>query len=286
MRRELAPKDPRAWFNLALIHYERLELDAAINAADQAILLDPDFAEAHFEKAEALLLSGRMVEGWDDYEWRFHMKQAEGMLPKTDKPQWEGQALSPQKLLIIGDQGFGDCIQFGRYITWAASRCPEPTFACSDELRVLFQNFPGIGKIVGRWGDVGDYDAYIPLSGLPRLMKAEIKNVSKETYLSPSPELVQSWGSRLQRLLPPAKRRIAIVWAGRPAHKNDRKRSLTLRHFKPLFMREDLAIVAVQKGEQIAQVGSYYGRAPLLNLDPKSLISVIPWRFSKTWNVW
>jgi len=263
---ELAPKDARAHFNLALIHYERLELDEAVAISDQALALEPDYAEAHFEKAEALLLAGRLTEGWESYEWRFKLKQAEGMLPKTDKPQWDGQPLPPGRLLIVGDQGFGDCIQFGRLIPWAALLAPAPILACSNELRPLLRQIPGIGKIVSRWEDTGDFDAYIPLSGLPRLAGITPTNIPAENYLAPSAELVATWGAKLDRLVPKNKRRIALVWAGRPTHKNDRKRTMKLEQFAPLFARDDLVILTVQKGEQIAQVGSYFQHAPLINL--------------------
>jgi tetratricopeptide (TPR) repeat protein len=266
---ELSPNDSRAYFNLALIHYERLELDEAVAVSDKAIELDPDFAEAHFEKAEALLLAGRLKEGWESYEWRFKLKQAEGMLPKTDKPQWDGSALPPGKLLIVGDQGFGDCIQFGRLIPWAALLAPQPILACSGELTVLLKQIPGIGKIVTRWEDTGEYDAYIPLSGLPRLAGLTPENVPPAGYLTPPPALVARWAATLDRLCPKGKKRIALVWAGRPTHKNDKKRTLKLAQFAPLFARDDVCIVTVQKGDQIAQAGGYYGRAPLINLGPE-----------------
>jgi hypothetical protein len=210
-----------------------------------------------------------MAAGWESYEWRFKLKQAEGMLPKTGKPQWDGRPLPPGKLLIIGDQGFGDCIQFGRLIPWAALLCPEPVLACSGELTSLLRQVPGIGKIVTRWEDTGEFEAYIPLSGLPRLAGIDTGNVPAERYLAPNPALVAQWGQKLDRLVPAGKRRIALVWAGRPTHKNDRKRTMKLDQFAPLFARDDLAILTVQKGEQIAQVGGYYGRAPLINLGPE-----------------
>ncbi len=262
----LAPQDARAYFNLALIHYERLELDEAIRVSDQALAIDPEFAEAHFEKAEALLLAGRLAAGWESYEWRFKLKQAEGMLPKTEKPQWDGAPLPPGRLLIIGDQGFGDCIQFSRLIPWAAQLCPEPVLACSGELTGLLRQIPGVGRIVTRWEDTGEYDAYIPLSGLPRLAGLTPENVPQERYFAPDPALVAHWGEKLDALVPAGKRRVALVWAGRPTHKNDRKRTLRLAQFAPLFARDDLAILSVQKGEQTGQVGGYYGRAPLINL--------------------
>ncbi len=266
---ELAPKDSRAYFNLALILYERLELDESVRVADEALALDPEYPEAHFEKAEALLLAGRMKEGWESYEWRFKLKQAEGMLPKTDKPQWQGEPLPPGKLLIIGDQGFGDCIQFGRLIPWAALLCPQPILACSGELTPILRQIPGIGKIVMRWEDTGDYDAFIPLSGLPRLAGISTENVPPANYLTPNPGLVAEWRDKLDQLCPHGKKRIALVWAGRPTHKNDKKRTLRLAQFAPLFARDDICIVTVQKGEQIAQAGAYYGRAPLINLGPE-----------------
>ncbi|MDE8348423.1 MAG: tetratricopeptide repeat-containing glycosyltransferase family protein [Acidocella sp.] len=266
---ELAPDDSRAYFNLALIHYERLELEESVRICDRALALDPNFAEAHFERAEALLLGGNMAEGWESYEWRFKLKQAEGMLPKTDKPQWDGTPLPAGKLLLVADQGFGDCIQFGRLIPWAAKIAPAPVLACSGDLTPILRQIPGIGRMVTRWELTGDFDAYIPLSGLPRLAKIAPGNVPLgEGYLTPNPELVAHWGAQLDRLVPKGKRRIALVWAGRPTHKNDKKRTLKLAQFAPLLAREDIAVVTVQKGEQITQVGSYYGNAPLINLGP------------------
>ena len=265
----LAPDDAQAHFNLALIHYERLELDEAIAAATAAIALAPDFAEAHFAKAEALLLSGRMQDGWESYEWRFRLKQAEGMLPKTNKPQWEGQILPPGRLLIIGDQGFGDCIQFGRLIPWAAERAPAPVLACSGDLTPILRQIPGIGRMVTRWEATGEFDAYIPLSGLPRLAGIRTDNIPMaDSYLKTNDNLVLEWAEKLDMLVPKGKRRIGLVWAGRPTHKNDKKRTLKLSAFAPLFARDDVAIITVQKGDQISQVGGYWGKTPIINLGP------------------
>jgi hypothetical protein len=267
---ELAPEDSRAYFNLALIHYERLELDEAVAVSDKALALDPEFPEAHFEKAEALLLAGRLAAGWESYEWRFKLKQAEGMLPKADKPQWNGEPLAAGKLLIVADQGFGDCIQFSRLIPWVAARAPAPILACSHDLVPILRQIPGPSKIVTSWDHAGEYDCYIPLSGLPRLAGITTENIPNNgPYLGVKPQQIESWREKLDRLAVPGKRRIALVWAGRPTHKNDRKRTLKLSQFSALFAVPGITLITVQKGDQIAQAGSYYGAAPLLNLGPE-----------------
>jgi tetratricopeptide (TPR) repeat protein len=267
---ELAPEDSRAFFNLALIHYERLELDDAVAVSEQALALDPEFAEAHFEKAEALLLAGRLAEGWESYEWRFKLKQAEGMLPKTGQPQWNGQPLDPGKLLIVADQGFGDCIQFARLIPWVTQLAPAPILACSQDLMPILRQFSGISKLINSWDQSGEYDCYVPLSGLPRLAGITTENIPDSAgYLKANPRQIEAWREKLGRLAAPGKRRIALVWAGRPSHKNDRKRTLKLTQFSPLFALPGITLITVQKGDQIAQAGGYYGAAPLLNLGPE-----------------
>ena len=266
---ELAPEDSRAHFNHALICYERLELDDALAAADHAISLDATFPEAHFERAEVLLLAGRLAEGWESYEWRFKLKQAEGMLPKTDKPQWDGGPLPEGKLLIVADQGFGDCIQFGRYIPWIAERAPKPVLACSGDLVPIMKQIQGLGRIVTRWESTGEFDAYVPLSGVPRLAGTTVETIPSEIpYLRADPAKVVAWKQQLDLLVPRHKKRIGLVWAGRPTHKNDRKRTVKLQQFAPLFAHPDIAVVTVQKGDRIDEVGGYFGAAPLINLGP------------------
>ncbi len=103
---------------------------------------------AHFELAEALLLRGELARGWDEYEWRFRIAGHAPLMPPTDKPQWDGTPLRDRTLLLIADQGFGDVIQFSRYIPWAAERCPNIVIACSAEMMPLLrQVHPGMRAV-------------------------------------------------------------------------------------------------------------------------------------------
>jgi Tfp pilus assembly protein PilF len=266
----LTPRDPHCYHNLGVLHYHRLQLDEAIQYAERALALDPDFPGAHFGIAEASLLRGDFRRGWDEYEWRFRLGNAPKLLPPTDRPQWDGRPLPSGRLLLIADQGYGDVIQFARYIPWATRRCPEIAVACSAEIRPVVAQQPGIGRMFDHWDNQPDFAAYCALSGLPRLAGTALETIPSPTpYLRADPEKAAAWTKRLARLVPQGYRRIGIAWAGRPTHVNDRNRSVRLPAFAPLSELRRVALVSLQKGPAQAQVGGYWGRAPLINLGPE-----------------
>src|SRR5205823_8148186 len=112
-----------------------------------------NFAGAHFGIAEASLLRGDFARGWDEYEWRMKLANAPALLPPTDRPQWDGKELKDGdgSLLLIADQGYGDVIQFARYIPWAASRCAQIAVACSSELHAVVGQQRGAGTLFDHW---------------------------------------------------------------------------------------------------------------------------------------
>jgi Flp pilus assembly protein TadD len=263
----LAPADPLCLHNQAIIHYHRGELDACLDCATQALRIDPGLPGGHFVRAEALLQRGELAEGWEEYEWRYRIGGAAPLMPPTDKPQWNGAKLDERRLLLIADQGFGDAIQFSRYIPWAEQRCPNLAIACSAELAPLLRQVSARAKLFQRWADCPDYAAFCPLSGLPRLAGTRVDNVPAPIpYLRADPSRVALWKQRLDGLVPAGFRRIGVIWAGRATHNNDRNRSALLSDFLPIANVPGIALLALQKGPKTGQAGEYYGRAPLINV--------------------
>jgi hypothetical protein len=268
---ELDPTDIHAHHNLGVLHYHRLEPDDAIRCAETALKLAPDMPGAHFGIAEACLLTGDLARGWEEYEWRFKLGNAPLLMPQTDRPQWAGTPLpANETLLLIADQGYGDVIQFSRYIPWAMERCPTIAVACSRELHSALGQFAGVGKIFDHWDDKPDFAAWLPLSGLPRLAGTRLDTIPAAVpYLRAEPAKVAEWRERLDVLSPRNYRRIGIAWAGRPTHSNDDNRSARLATFAPLAALPEVTLVSLQKGDAQAQIGGFWGRAPLLNLGPE-----------------
>ena len=265
----LDPADPLGPFNLAMVLFDRMEIDACIAAARHALDLRPNLPQAHMKLGQALLIKGDLGPGWDHYEWRYQIPGAAPLMPKSDRPQWDGRALGAgERLLLVGDQGFGDVVMFARYIPWVMERCQELAVACSAEVEpTLRRMFPTV-QLITRWDLIGPFNCYCPFSGLPRLRGTRVDNVPAATaYLTADPARSKLWRERLDALVPPGLKRVAIAWAGRPTHNNDHNRTITLDTLAPLFDVPGVALISVQKGPATAQIAGYAGKAPLINLD-------------------
>ncbi len=269
----LDPSDPLGPFNLAMVHYDRLETAACIAAARHSVELRAKLPQAHMKLGQALLLGGDFGPGWDEYEWRYQIPGAQPLMPPSftahhKRPQWDGRPLDGQRLLMIGDQGFGDVIMFARYIPWARERCPEAVLACSAEMRPVLEGmFPDL-RLMTRWDDCPEHAAFIPLSGLPRLHGTRLDNIPATVpYLRADPDKARLWRERLDAQIPPGLRRVGIAWAGRPTHNNDLNRSISLETLAPVAALDGIALVSIQKGPATSQIAGYAGHAPLIDLD-------------------
>jgi Tfp pilus assembly protein PilF len=263
------PNDLQTLHNLALVHFRRLELDKSIAYARRALALDPMAAGPHFQLAEALLLRGEFAEGWEEYEWRYQTAGAVPPLPANERPQWNGASLGGRTLLLIADQGFGDVIQFCRYIPWVCGRCSDVVVAAETVLHPLIRQIQAPVKLVDDWRRCPPYAAYCPLSGLPRLHRTTLDTIPGQVpYLTADPGRTATWRARLERLLPPGYRRIGIVWGGRATHNNDLNRSTSLDALAPLAALDGIALISLQKGPGRSAIARYFNRAPLLNLGP------------------
>jgi hypothetical protein len=261
------PYDLQTLHNLAVTHYRKLELDQSIACARRALALDPAAPGPHFQLAEALLLRGEFAQGLREYEWRYRIAGAPPLLPPNNRPHWDGAPLPGATLLLIADQGFGDSIQFCRYIPWVCARCPQVVVVADPLLHPLIRQAHPALELVGHWDRCPPFAAYCPLSGLPRLHGTTLDTIPSEApYLHADPARTSAWRARLQDLLQPGVRRIGIVWAGRPTHNNDFNRSMSLSAFAPIAALDGISLVSLQKGPVQSAIADYFDRAPLLNL--------------------
>ncbi len=200
------------------------EVEAAIEHYTRAIALDPDYAAAHWNRALMNLLSGRFAEGWEEQEWRWKVEGFPSARRRFVPPLWSGEAIAGQTILLHAEQGFGDTLQFLRYVPMVAETGACIVLEVQPQLAPLAAKLPGVTQLVQRGAALPPFDWHAPLLSLPRAFKTTLETIPGKTpYLSADPALVARWRNRIPE---DGAFRVGLVWAGSPTHGNDRNRSL------------------------------------------------------------
>ena len=125
----------------------------AVIALRRAIALAPNHANAHSGLGILLLMRGDFGEGWDEYEWRLRSSERKG--PRFPEKPWQGESLAGKHIYVQAEQGFGDTLQFARYIPPLAARARKVTVRVHQQLVTLLrESLPGVTVL----GDRGDPD--------------------------------------------------------------------------------------------------------------------------------
>jgi Flp pilus assembly protein TadD len=244
----LDPNNPEHLVNLSLIFVDVDDRERATACLLRAIGLKHDHADGHLALAQTLLAAGDFDPGWMEYEWRNLTEAGKATMPAMTSAAWNGMRIPNGRLLLVGDQGYGDTIQFARYIPMAAERCQELIVGCSAEMAPLLANIPGVAQYCHRWTDVPGHAVHCRLSSLPYLFHTRLDTIPSEfPYLKADPARLAYWRERLDASLPRGVRRIGLAWTGRPTHPNDRRRSMALSQLAMLGSAGSAAFVSLQK---------------------------------------
>ena len=143
--------NPEHLVNLSLVFVDVDERERAMACLLRALGLKHNHADGHLAMAQNLLAMGDFDPGWMEYEWRNQTEAGKATMPAMTSAPWNGMRIPSGRLLLVGDQGYGDTIQFARYIPMAAERCQEVILGCSAEMAPLLTNIPGVSQYCHRW---------------------------------------------------------------------------------------------------------------------------------------
>jgi Flp pilus assembly protein TadD len=248
---ELTPAYPDALTNLGNVLADLGQRRQGIDLCRRSIEARPDFALAHWNLALMLLRTADFATGWAEYEWRWKVKDL--ILPRWEfpQPQWNGQDLSGRRILLNGEQGFGDVIQFVRYAPLVAARGGKVTVFCLPELARLMRTTPGVEQVVPWDQPVPKFDVHCPMLTLPLIFQTDLTNIPATIpYLSADPAQKAAWQARLKSH---TGSKVGLIWAGRPTHVADMHRTIPLDNFLPLFKAPGVRFFSLQKGPAARQ---------------------------------
>lgn len=287
------PDDARAWTNAVVTRIDRFDLDGALRAATRAVALAPDSAlavnnaatamkeaqwwgqaETHAQRAVELaphnptyrhnlsllqLARGDFASGWPHYEARWEgSAELRGNLPVFTGPRWRGESLKGKTLLVWGEQGLGDALQFCRYVPLLAERVHR------EGGRIVWNTFPVMGDLFGRSlathvdvfdtstriEDLPAFDVELPLMSIPGMFGLDGDALAATApYLHADAAAVDAWRAALageQRL------KVGLAWTGSLSHQRNRFRRVGLERYADAFgpLQQDVAFYSLQPGAQ------------------------------------
>jgi tetratricopeptide (TPR) repeat protein len=239
---------------------ELCRFDEALASFDRAVTLRPDLADGHFNAAICRLMLGDFERGWQQHEWRWDTAQLRAVKRNFSQPQWRGSDdLAGKTILLHAEQGFGDTLQFCRYVPKLVERAGSVVLEVPKALQTLMQSLPGPIEVIARGDPLPDFEVHSPLLSLPLAFATRLETIpSQIPYLSPPANKTNAWRDRLGAH---HSLRVGLVWAGDPrkqtpgAHRIDRQRSLVFDQLAPIFAVRDCAFYSLQKGgDAVAQL--------------------------------
>lgn len=225
-----------------------VQQDKSIDAFDccsKVLAINPESVEARYNLAYLQLRNGDYLAGFANFEARLAMGQFKIDSRSYPQPRWDGSPLDGRSILVFGEQGMGDVIQFARYLPLVAERGGNVTLEVDPPLIPLFESFPGVSRVLPKSLTPPLTDVFVHLLSLPHLFGTTLETVPNSPYIVPAAEKVAEWS---QFLADVTEYRVGLVWRGSPNNPIDNERSCALSVFAPLADIPGIKFFSLQVG--------------------------------------
>jgi len=267
---EINPDYIEAYNNLGVLLKDKGKIDEAITVYQSALKIKPDYPEANQNIGTAYLINQDFDLGWEKFEYGLTLKEIKYGFSKTSfgRPKWDGTSLEGKTIYIYYEReyggGFGDSIQFIRYLELIYSQGAKILLNVQPELRKLFRQ-SNIKASILEDNDINDnleFDVHCPLMSLPGIFRANPENIPfKEGYLKTDPVAVEKYK---KEYFSNDNFKIGIVWSGNPKYLKNR--FLHIDHFKSVCELSCVNVYSLQKGYGTEQLGEFKSEYEIVDL--------------------
>ena len=233
----LNPNDINALINRGNTLKDLKKYKEAIDSFESALALQPNIPSAHWNKALTHILLGEYEQGWKEYEWGWQCGER-GKQRQYRQPTWLGEEpITGKTILVHPEQGFGDLIQFCRYMPMLEELGAKVILEAPASLVELLASLSATLSVIKEGDVLPAFDLVCPVMSLPLALKTSLETIPASTpYLNVRDAKKQYWQAKLGAKTRP---RIGIVWSGSMTNQIDNnlcaRRNIPLSELKPLF---------------------------------------------------
>jgi tetratricopeptide (TPR) repeat protein len=236
---ELDASHRDSWANLGNAFQHLGQFDKALSCFDRALSLSDspsEQAEQHVNRAMILLGEGNFQQGWKEYEYRWDTRTFSAYKKRPwGRPQWRGEPITGKRILLHAEQGYGDAIQFARFIPSVVAQGAEVFLEVSEPIQSLLGSLIAPGHLLVRGESLPSFDYHCSLVSLPSVLDVGFQEIPSQPYLVLPPSALEEAQLALdQATIGRPGFRIGICWRGNSSHPWDRLRSLRPAQLCPL----------------------------------------------------
>ncbi len=226
---ELQPNSYTEHFRLGSLLCFAGKSPEAVAALERAAALCPDDAPTHMALGQAFMYAGDFLRGCREMEWRWKLPGP--AYPDLPYPRWDGKVEAGKTLLVVGEEGYGDVIQFAGFLPDLAAAGMNVTLTARPELVGLLQSLRGV-RIAEEGTPIAGVDDWLPLLSVPLARGLELGTLPRATsYLAADAAKIAMWKDRLDE----GGFHVGLAWSGNPAHPHDASRSIPLPMLAPII---------------------------------------------------
>ena len=277
------PDDADAWYNIGVELGRAGDPQGAVTYGTYATRVNDNHASAHLNTALALLAQERFREGWRAHRRRLETSEGRALRRFFDIPLWQDAPIAGRHLLLWGEQGIGDEVQFLTLAPHLIRLGIRLTILAEERLRPIIRRsfpdaaVPDIGPPTGELEDHHGADLHLALGDLPdRLNLFCGGDATPESWIVPDPERAAALRSALQARHP-GKTLIGITWRS-IAPKTGARRTIAPALWRDVLTVPDVAVVSLQYGVEPQEIRAFeaeaggpidgdHGVDPMLDLD-------------------
>jgi len=235
-----------AWLNKGAVLNELNQYTEAENCYIKALAINKNFHEATWNLSLIKLKQKKIEIGFEYFEARWLRENADPYWHKHLKVLKKNNYINNKNILIWSEQGYGDSIQFCRYIKNLEKFGANIYIEVEKPLYELFRkNFGKNVMLRGEWTQDLGFDFEIPMLSLPKFLNVDDKKIKIEKpYLIADESKVADFK---KILINNDKKNIAIAVSGNKLYdaKNGNKRPIPLKFFENLS--KDFNLYLLQK---------------------------------------